>query len=159
MTYCKQHTALITLAVDGVFCTGMRVVSEETQDSVKASVTISPGSHQLQFKPINGSKSRIQGNAQQLFHCQLLCIKQENEDKKGWSSTNICNVARPRIKNVSCTWERQTRCTVLLINLFQLNYPLHSLIKIDQLVVTCFIISLFTAQNVSNVSTSIFRSL
>ena len=31
--------------------------------------------------------------------------------------------------------------------------------KIDQLDVTCFIISLFTAQHVSNVSTSIFRSL
>ena len=32
-------------------------------------------------------------------------------------------------------------------------------IKIDQLDVTCIIISLFTAQHVSNVSTSIFRSL
>jgi len=32
-------------------------------------------------------------------------------------------------------------------------------IKIDQLDVTCFIISLFTAQHVSNVSTSIFRGL
>ena len=31
--------------------------------------------------------------------------------------------------------------------------------KIDQLDVTCFIISLFTAQHVSNVSTIIFRSL
>ena len=34
-----------------------------------------------------------------------------------------------------------------------------SWIKKDQLDVTCFIISLFTAQHVSNVSTSIFRSL
>jgi hypothetical protein len=34
-----------------------------------------------------------------------------------------------------------------------------SWIKIDQLDVTCFIISLFTAQHVSDVSTSIFRSL
>ena len=32
-------------------------------------------------------------------------------------------------------------------------------IKIDQLDVTCFIISLFNAQHVSNVTTSIFRSL
>jgi hypothetical protein len=32
-------------------------------------------------------------------------------------------------------------------------------IKTDQLDVTCFFISLFTAQHVSNVSTSIFRSL
>ena len=36
---------------------------------------------------------------------------------------------------------------------------LDSRIKIDLLDVTCFIISLFTAQHVSNVSTSIFRSL
>ena len=36
---------------------------------------------------------------------------------------------------------------------------LNSWIKIDQLDVTCFIISLFTAQHVSNVSTSIFGSL
>ena len=35
----------------------------------------------------------------------------------------------------------------------------YSLIKIDQLDVTCFIILLFTAQHVSNVSTSISRSL
>jgi nuclear pore complex protein Nup62 len=36
---------------------------------------------------------------------------------------------------------------------------MYSWIKIDQLDVTCFIISLFTAQYVSNVSTFIFRSL
>jgi hypothetical protein len=38
-------------------------------------------------------------------------------------------------------------------------HHLDSRIKLDQLDVTCFIISLFTAQHVSNVSTSIFRSL
>ena len=38
-------------------------------------------------------------------------------------------------------------------------HNLDSWIKVDQLDVTCFIISLFTAQHVSNVSTSIFRSL
>ena len=38
-------------------------------------------------------------------------------------------------------------------------HHLDSWIKIDQLVVTCFIISLFTAQHVSNVSTSFFRNL
>jgi hypothetical protein len=38
-------------------------------------------------------------------------------------------------------------------------HHLDSWIKIDQLDVTCFIISLFTAQHVSNVSTSTFRSL
>jgi len=38
-------------------------------------------------------------------------------------------------------------------------HHLDSWIKTDQLDVTCFIISVFTAQHVSNVSTSIFRSL
>ena len=38
-------------------------------------------------------------------------------------------------------------------------HHLDSWIKIDQLDVTCFIISLFTAQHVLNVTTSIFRSL
>ena len=38
-------------------------------------------------------------------------------------------------------------------------HHLDSWIKIDQLDVTCFIISLFTVQRVSKVSTSIFRSL
>ena len=38
-------------------------------------------------------------------------------------------------------------------------HHLDSWIKTDQLDVTCFIISLFTARHVSNVSTSIFRSL
>ena len=38
-------------------------------------------------------------------------------------------------------------------------HHLDSWINIDQLEVTCFIISLFTAQHVSNVSTSIFSSL
>jgi len=38
-------------------------------------------------------------------------------------------------------------------------HHLDTWIKIDQLDVTCFIISLFTAQLVSNVSTSIFRGL
>ena len=38
-------------------------------------------------------------------------------------------------------------------------HHLDSGIKIDQFDVTCFIISLFTAQHVSDVSTSIFRSL
>ena len=37
-------------------------------------------------------------------------------------------------------------------------HHLHSSIKINQLDVTCFIISLFTAQHVSDVSTSIFSS-
>ena len=42
---------------------------------------------------------------------------------------------------------------------FEWRLACHGWIKTDQLDVTCFIISLFTAQHVSNVSTSIFRSL
>jgi len=45
----------------------------------------------------------------------------------------------------------------ILAILHQLN--IGSWIKIDKLDVTCFVISLFTAQRVSNVSTFIFRSL
>ena len=44
-------------------------------------------------------------------------------------------------------------------SLDNLNLFCASWIKTDQLGVTCFIISLFTTQHVSNVSTSIFRSL
>jgi len=62
-----------------MFCDGKRVVSEETQDSMKASVTISSGS----INP-SVSKCRIQGNAKQLFHGQFVCIKQENEDDRDW---------------------------------------------------------------------------
>ena len=36
---------------------------------------------------------------------------------------------------------------------------MNSWIKIDKIDVTCFIISLFTAQQVSNVNTPIFKSL
>jgi hypothetical protein len=120
MTHCKQHTAVVTLVVDGMYRNGMRVVSEETQDSVNESVTISPVCYQLQSINLSASKSRIQRNAKQLFHCQFPCVKQENEDERGPSPNSICNVAQPCIKNVLCT-----RCTPFLINLFQLNYPLH----------------------------------
>jgi len=45
------------------------------------------------------------------------------------------------------------------VKLAYTKYSSNSWIKIDQLEVTCFIISLFNAQHVSNVSTSILRSL
>ena len=47
---------------------------------------------------------------------------------------------------------------ILIFSITQ-NTLFYSWIKIDQLDVTCFIISLFKAQRVSNVSTSILRSL
>ena len=83
-----------------------------------------------------------------------------------------------RVSNVSTSIFRSLR---LLVNLFHVLYfsgsmcvgvtvwfgwggvvslyRLKQWIKKCQLDVTCFIISLFTAQHVSNVSTSIFRSL
>jgi len=48
---------------------------------------------------------------------------------------------------------------ILYFFLFTNKLSFDSWIKIDQLNVTCFIVSLFTAQHVSNVSTFIFRSL
>ena len=46
-----------------------------------------------------------------------------------------------------------------LFSIYFNNYPLHSWIKRDQLDVTCFIISLFNTQHVSDVNTSNLRSL
>jgi len=51
------------------------------------------------------------------------------------------------------TWNQQIHYV------YWIMHHLDSWIKIDQLDVICFIISLFTAQHVSNASTSIFRSL
>ena len=53
---------------------------------------------------------------------------------------------------------------IFLYSIFpsQVYWTVHHLdiwIKIDKLDVTCFIISLFTAQHVSNVSASIFKSV
>ena len=60
---------------------------------------------------------------------------------------------RDRITETSCYVRITTRRTEYS------NSVLQSWIKIDQLDVTCFIISLFTAQHISNASTSIFRNL
>jgi hypothetical protein len=54
---------------------------------VKASVTISPMSYQLQSINLSATKSRIQGNAKRLFPCQFLYIRQENEDERGFNAT------------------------------------------------------------------------
>jgi len=48
---------------------------------------------------------------------------------------------------------------IVLSYVYWTLHYINSWIKIDQLDVICFIISLFTAQHVSNFSTSIFRSL
>ena len=64
---------------------------------------------------------------------------------------------------ISCTIWWFTYCAAFQTKISTLSLldraSLDSWIKIEQLDVTCFIISLFTAQHVSNVSTSIFRSL
>jgi len=59
----------------------------------------------------------------------------------------------------SATFMANIVCELTLFCLIGCKRQYYSWIKIDQLDVTCFIISLFTAQHVSNVSTSIFRSL
>ena len=59
------------------------------------------------------------------------------------------NVPCLLIATVKDTWQYYVYWTV---------HHLDSWIKTDQLDDTCFIVSLFTAQHVSNVSTSIFRS-
>ena len=54
----------------------------------------------------------------------------------------------------------KTPVSLACLDAAQLSKSIHSSwIKIDQLDVTCFIISLFNAQHVSNASTSILRSL
>ena len=66
-------------------------------------------------------------------------------------------------KNVSSGAEypcqEKQKQNVIIDTVYWTVHHLDSWIKIDQLDVTCFIISPFTAQHVSNVSTSIFRSL
>ena len=54
---------------------------------------------------------------------------------------------------------RKSKHTFCEFYVYWTVHHLDSWIKIDQLDVTCCIISLFTAQHVSNVSTTIFRSL
>ena len=63
------------------------------------------------------------------------------------------SMARPK---VVCRTQNTIICEYYV---YWTMHHLDSWIKIDQLDVTCFIISLFTAQHVSNVSTFIFRSL
>jgi hypothetical protein len=53
----------------------------------------------------------------------------------------------------------QTSSKLIQSYVYWTLHRIDSWIKIDQIDVTCFIISLFTAQHVSNFSTSIFRSL
>ena len=78
------------------------------------------------------------------------------------------NVTRSHIRHVVITLLGTEEYSVGMVskstgwNLLYVYWTVHHLdswIKINQLDVTCFIISLFTAQHVSNVSTSILRSL
>ena len=58
-----------------------------------------------------------------------------------------------------CITSLKFRRNLLFLSSVSKQIGRDSWIKIDQLVFTCFIISLFNAQHVSNVSTSILRSL
>jgi len=73
--------------------------------------------------------------------------KVSETDTKHTNYDGLCSLLRPP------TYSQFRKCNKyvdILKNIW---------IKTDQLDVTCFIISLFTAQHVSNISTSIFRSL
>ena len=87
-----------------------------------------------------------------------------------WTSINFISVASLNLlhsstkNNTGSYSNKQTRPKMDNIHAYDSYvywtvHHLDSLIKIDQLDVTCFIISLFTAQHFSNVITSIFRSL
>ena len=68
----------------------------------------------------------------------------------------------PEMRAETCRqlkWNKSTNNTSCGSYVYWTVHHLDSWIKIDQLDVTCFIISLFNAQHVSNVSTSILRSL
>ena len=75
-------------------------------------------------------------------------------------AANMTNVRNQKMIGVTCVWLKLLN-TLLLKKTNRLLCLEHNNLsmKIDQLDVTCFIISLFTAQHVSNVSTFIFRSL
>jgi len=70
----------------------------------------------------------------------------------------------PVAKGFFCLNERSSGAVIRLLNALYLcqklsNRMINSWIKRDQLDVTCFIASLFNAQHVSGVNTSILRSL
>ena len=86
--------------------------------------------------------------------------------KSIWQSSGILIIIFP----VIVLWQNPPKLTKSLVistankcpffsYVYWTMHYLDSWIKIDHLDITCFIISLFTAQRVSNVSTSIFRSL
>ena len=84
-----------------------------------------------------------------------------------WQYGVLSNISKYGIK-FNCklvTWSCAIK-PLMALNMFHIVWkaisikrPVNCWIKIDQLDVTCFIISLFNAQHVSDVSTSILRSL
>ena len=78
-------------------------------------------------------------------------------------STNSLSVRRWNINGAKRSWTLKEKMKRSIIAkgsyVYWTVHHLDSWIKGDQLDVTCFIISLFNAQHVSNVSTSILRSL
>ena len=67
-----------------------------------------------------------------------------------------------RRKNVACQEWQHSHCIKIVLfleDIWKRKRLLDSWVKRDQLDVTCFIISLFNAQHVSDINTSILRSL
>jgi len=84
----------------------------------------------------------------------------------GCELTLFCAIMAYRLKGtkfhcyINCSRVKLIECHITMSQqAFLRNFLLYSWIKRDQLDVTCFIISLFTAQHVSDVNTSIDRSL
>ena len=88
-------------------------------------------------------------------HPQLVSVVGSGAPKGGggWNAARL----QPTQENCGCA-TRPGRTKHALTNHFS-SISFNSWIKRDQLDVTCFIISLFNAQHVSDVNTSILRSL
>ena len=98
-------------------------------------------------------------------------VNHDAERHSTWVTSLVMRTAGTVLEpSVSLPFNHMTRMAVWENFVVQLTFlyksyvywtvhHLDSWIKIDQLDVTCFIISLFTVQRVSNVSTSVFRSL
>jgi hypothetical protein len=100
---------------------------------------------------------------------QLYIRENTNENRWDWSWNKEKNAFQ---ELCYCSFDKLSsfrlvlKAVLLKYNLYIVKYYVYwtvlhfdSWITIDQLDVTCFIISLFTVQHVSSVSTSIFRSL
>ena len=109
----------------------------------------------------------VESLASELSHRRHVSAESSKISYRSWWRSSLHNPSDYRWTSVLSLWilELSEQQLLFCVTLFVIhgvplrNIKFGSWIKIDQLDVACFIISLFTAQHVSNVSTSIFRSL